>query len=398
MTHNDFHYPFHLAAAVTAADVSKAMALDTTAPNTVKVAGDGDQIIGKLVTFENRVVEGIKVGNDQGRLVRRSAGSDRRPDAWAALIRSYENQHELKFEEGVLIYFEKREHQLAPNTLRQYAFAVRAMREFFEGKLLKEITPKQIREYMEHRQLTVSDATVKRELAFFSGLYSFLIGEADQEHLDNPVRKVNKRRLKEEPRMRYLNRTEYDKLLAACHSSLHVDIIKTAVLTGMRHGEMLDAQKSWVRWDLQEIHLPEEVTKGNKARIIPLSKELIPILEGLCADTHSTHLFSHLLRSENRHVPFTTFKNFFNAARTRAGLEDLRFHDLRHTFGSWWVQANGSLLVLKEIMGHSSVKVTERYAHLNRDTLHRVRGEVDRHTSDSLIRFTRSNPRRRKSE
>lgn len=62
MTHNDFHYPFLLAAAVVAADVGKPMAVDVTAPNTLKVAADGEQILGRLETFEDRTIEGIKVG------------------------------------------------------------------------------------------------------------------------------------------------------------------------------------------------------------------------------------------------------------------------------------------------------------------------------------------------
>lgn len=60
--HEEFHYPFNLASAVTADDVGKPVTLDTTAANTVKVAGDGDVIVGKLVTYENRAIEGVKVG------------------------------------------------------------------------------------------------------------------------------------------------------------------------------------------------------------------------------------------------------------------------------------------------------------------------------------------------
>lgn len=62
MTHEKFHYPFYLAAGTVAADVGKAVALDSTAANTVKLAGDGDAIIGKLVTVEDRSVEGVLVG------------------------------------------------------------------------------------------------------------------------------------------------------------------------------------------------------------------------------------------------------------------------------------------------------------------------------------------------
>lgn len=60
--HEEFHYPFNLASAVTADDVGKPVALDTTAANTVKVAGDGDVIVGKLASYENRAIEGVKVG------------------------------------------------------------------------------------------------------------------------------------------------------------------------------------------------------------------------------------------------------------------------------------------------------------------------------------------------
>lgn len=62
MIHEKFHYPFYLASGITKADVGKAVALDTSAANTVKLAGDGDKIIGKLVTVEDRAIEGVLVG------------------------------------------------------------------------------------------------------------------------------------------------------------------------------------------------------------------------------------------------------------------------------------------------------------------------------------------------
>lgn len=57
----DFHYPFYITGTVTSADVGKAVTLDATAAHSVKLAGDGDQVIGYLVTYEDRVVEGVKV-------------------------------------------------------------------------------------------------------------------------------------------------------------------------------------------------------------------------------------------------------------------------------------------------------------------------------------------------
>jgi hypothetical protein len=62
MTHEKFHYPFYLEAGTLAADVGKAVAMDSTAANTVKLATDGDIVIGQLVTREDRVIEGVLVG------------------------------------------------------------------------------------------------------------------------------------------------------------------------------------------------------------------------------------------------------------------------------------------------------------------------------------------------
>jgi hypothetical protein len=62
ITHEDFHYPFNCANTMTIADVGKPVALDTTAARTVKIAGNDDVVLGVLVSFEDRVVEGVKVG------------------------------------------------------------------------------------------------------------------------------------------------------------------------------------------------------------------------------------------------------------------------------------------------------------------------------------------------
>src|SRR5215469_14132736 len=55
----------------------------------------------------------------------------------------------------------------------------------------------------------------------------------------------------------------------------------------------------------------------------------------------------------------------FRKAMARAGLSDLHFHDLRHTFASQWMMAGGDLYVLKSILGHKSIAMTQRYAHLS---------------------------------
>lgn len=62
MTHDDFHYPCNLATGIVAGDVGKALALDASGSNKMKLAGDGDTIVGVLITVENRAIEGVLVG------------------------------------------------------------------------------------------------------------------------------------------------------------------------------------------------------------------------------------------------------------------------------------------------------------------------------------------------
>jgi|SRR5680860_605148 len=77
----DFHYPFYVTGTVTAADVGKAVAIDATAPRAVKLAGDGDVIVGVLVSYENRAIEGTVVGT-----VAMKGGFRLQKDAAAAAI------------------------------------------------------------------------------------------------------------------------------------------------------------------------------------------------------------------------------------------------------------------------------------------------------------------------
>ncbi len=66
----------------------------------------------------------------------------------------------------------------------------------------------------------------------------------------------------------------------------------------------------------------------------------------------------------------------WNTSRTKAGLADVRMHDLRHSFASFLVNAGCSIYEVKELLGHSQIKTTQRYAHLSQDTLMRATNKV----------------------
>jgi site-specific recombinase XerD len=67
--------------------------------------------------------------------------------------------------------------------------------------------------------------------------------------------------------------------------------------------------------------------------------------------------------------PFSSIFYSWDAARIRAGMPDLRIHDLRHSFASFLVNAGRSLYEVQELLGHADIKTTSRYAHLSRERL-----------------------------
>jgi site-specific recombinase XerD len=85
----------------------------------------------------------------------------------------------------------------------------------------------------------------------------------------------------------------------------------------------------------------------------------------------------YLLPNPKTLKPFNTVYFAWNLARTRAGLADLRMHDLRHSFASFLINANRSLYEIQSILGHTQISTTQRYAHLTQKTLVEAANAVD---------------------
>jgi len=144
------------------------------------------------------------------------------------------------------------------------------------------------------------------------------------------------------------------------------DFIRLAVHTGCRKGELLGLQ--WERVDLQAglIHLETDHTKTRRRRSVPIN-----------ADARAAILSRARFRA--RHCPkgewvfchedgrrIGDVKRSFAKACERAGIHDFR-HDLRHTCAAWLVSAGADLCEVRDLLGHTTVKMTERYAHLAPD-------------------------------
>lgn len=127
--------------------------------------------------------------------------------------------------------------------------------------------------------------------------------------------------------------------------ALTADMIRFAALTGLRLGELLALQPEQVRNGLLVL---TSNTKSGRPRGIPLPPEAA--------------------RIASRRLPWTLsrdqLRDRFIAARNAAGMPHVRWHDLRHTYASWLVQAGQPLTAVRDLLGHSSLSVTHRYAHL----------------------------------
>lgn len=145
----------------------------------------------------------------------------------------------------------------------------------------------------------------------------------------------------EKQRHVYLDPPAVQKLLRACRGRVR-DAVLLAVLTGLRRAEILRLTTA----DRRNGALVLGETKNGRPRIVPLPKEAAAIRLPI-------GLSEGMLRKG------------FEEARAKAGLPGVRFHDLRHTYASWLVQAGSGLTVVRDLLGHSSLAVTSRYSHLS---------------------------------
>jgi integrase len=164
-----------------------------------------------------------------------------------------------------------------------------------------------------------------------------------------------------------------DRLYEAASDDLK-PILVLAIETGLRKGELLGLTLTSLDLRRRELHLEE--TKTSSPRRVPLSPKALETIREIMEERdrpRSPYLFSKADGSQ-----FGNPKKAFTNACRRAGIENFRFHDLRHSFASWFVQAGGDLYRLSRILGHTTLQMSSRYAHLRTDDLHEELGRVSR--------------------
>ncbi|MCG5526379.1 site-specific integrase [Ectothiorhodospira haloalkaliphila] len=176
-------------------------------------------------------------------------------------------------------------------------------------------------------------------------------------------------------RERYLTAEETQRLFRELERSQNPMlrfIIPMLILTGARKSEVLKAR--WDEFDFGSRIWRIGETKGGQARHVPISDALFKLLDQIGTQRKSRWLFPHPETGE----PLGNFFNSWNTARKRADLSDVRIHDLRHSFASMLVNSGHSLYEVQKLLGHTQIRTTQRYAHLDQGTLLRASNQVGR--------------------
>ncbi|WP_198157581.1 tyrosine-type recombinase/integrase [Methylobacterium nodulans] len=223
-----------------------------------------------------------------------------------------------------------------------------------------------------HREISAhAPYRANRLVALFSKLFSLGINWGLT--TENPAKGIE--RNPERMRTRYLDADELARLQAALdtYSSQQVaNAIRLLLLTGARRSEVLAA-----RWDQFNLESgvwtkPAASVKQAREHRVPLSVAAVALLQAMRAEASSAYLFPG--KAEGR--PLGDIKKAWASICRRAGLEDLRLHDLRHSYASYLASAGHSLPTIGALLGHSQAQTTQRYAHLLDDALRRATEHV----------------------
>lgn len=241
----------------------------------------------------------------------------------------------------------------------------------FGDRLAADIEIDEVEDYIDARLSQGSaHATVYHEFAFCRSMYNVARKRWQKEYglILNPFADAGFPSFNN-ARTRYVDYEEEAAMLKAASPEWFRDILIFALDTGCRRGEILSAM--WkTNVDMQRKELRIQASKNGNFKVIPMTKRLHEMLK--------------VRQKGVEHIGTLVFPYHELAVRgawdrviENTKITGVRFHDLRHTFGSRLAQQGVDILRIKELMGHKAIQMTMRYAHLNADNLRAAIGTLD---------------------
>ncbi len=232
---------------------------------------------------------------------------------------------------------------------------IKSMEEHFGNVYLAEISSFQIEGYKAERLKNgIKPSTINRCLAILRKMLNLAVEWGYLPENQKPKFRLFSE--KDNRKERILTWDEETRLFQASAPHLRT-ILAVALHAGMRLGEILGL--TWTQVDFKKGLIHVERTKSGLSRLVPINSSLYGVLAAARGQNDSPLVFLNVKTQR----PLGSVKTAFLAACRRAGITGLRFHDLRHTFASRLIESGADIITVKELLGHSSVKITERYTH-----------------------------------
>jgi integrase len=310
-----------------------------------------------------------------GQRVRRSTGirksTEGKKEAEALLAkwkleahqeRQWNREPSRSFEEVMVEYMGYASKLKSAESIRLF---VKQLRVSFAGRAMEGLRGVDIEAHKARRRADgMAYGSINRELEVLSAAINYCRTMLEW-NLPNPV--IGRMFKEPEGRVRWINHEEAGHLLDAARTSRSpylADLLTLALNTGMRREEMLGLE--WKRVDLQArlIHLEAHHTKAGKRRSVPMNEAAYAAILSR-ARYRAVHCpASPWVFCKQHGERLHEATKGFLAACVKVGIVDFRFHDLRHTCAAWLVSAGVPLSEVRDLLGHSTVTMTERYAHL----------------------------------
>lgn len=265
-----------------------------------------------------------------------------------------------EFEEGTYLAWARANKRSWQHDL----FRARVLIEFFRGKTFAQISPLMVEKYKRERRESITKkggtrapATVNRELALLSRIFTLAMKNRLAAY--NPCSEVQKLAV-DNKRVRYLLDEEERRLMPLLTGQLaHLrSALIVAVGTGMRRGDQLNLR--WDRVDFQRDVIWVPNAKTGQSYGVPMSAQVREVMLALRREARGS---DYVFTNPHTGKPYTSLRSPFATACHMAGIKGLRWHDLRHTFGTRLAEAGNSEATIAELMGHAEPKTTRRYTH-----------------------------------
>lgn len=252
---------------------------------------------------------------------------------------------------------------------------------FFAAKDLGRITPADVERYIAVKRKTLAMKTIRNDLvtihsAFEIGIRRGWCHQNPVKLADRPLTKRN------QTRIQFLDQQELERLLAIDYPAdafgrIEPTLYLVAAMTGLRQGELIGLRWRDVDFHARKIRVVSPYVRGEftnpksseSSRSVPMAERISTSLAALRDRTLYARdgelVFCH--PETGRPLDRSKLVRRFKAARERAGVREITFHELRHTFGTRMAASGVALRRLQYWMGHADIKTTQVYAHYQPD-------------------------------